>query len=763
MSTPIGTEDTDLKAFLRRYLRTWPLLIPVAIVLLGIVVLLVVFVPPSYSASSSILIETPMRYDDPNRMVQTPDRTIPTTDKNYYTNEKLRITSQPILMAVVKQLGLTTQYYEEGLIDRPVYPAKPIIVEVDSSRLPKHDAMPNGIMFYVTGIDGKDFHLEGDGEYGPTSREIDVDRTEQWGHWFMLDSLRLRVDRSPQLARDSTSVTYGFCFQDPRDVTLGLMDAITADFVETDASTVLLTLTSATSVQAMDILNAVGNEYVATHLAERREMLDRTIAQVDSEISRNLSSLGANSDAVESFRTVTGVTDVDHEKVMLMERSEGLDKQRENLMVKAQYYAYLKKLLSEKNTSDQLISPKVFGIQDPILNDMTEQLISLQSDITALKNEGKTAHPYYVQLTQRLEQQRANLLTSVTGFEETNNMLLANINQQYRKLAGQQTAIPGTERELDDKQRDARTLEAQHSDLLARAANLRIARSAIEPEVRMITPAYLTSTDPFFPNIVILALVAAALWLLFPLGFLVIKSLFSDRILAMKDLARALPDCPLVGQVPYTSLTNPEALIAQPRSEAYIEVSKVAFGLELRKRSEGPLVTVLSNANDKGTGRTLAEMLASVLALRGNRTLLVDATSTPAGPSSPSRTAIETVRPGLDRATVFDLPSDPGLELTKQGEYGHVLIVGPSAAALPAWPGIRSIHYALILCQVGETRYATLEELALAQMNGQLPEMGIVVNKVMEKRLPYLGFLRSKKEKGLGFWGALKYNWQRAF
>jgi hypothetical protein len=45
---------------------------------------------------------------------------------------------------------------------------------------------------------------------------------------------------------------------------------------------------------------------------------------VDSEISRNLSSLGANSDAVESFRTVTGVTDVDHEKVMLMERSEGL-------------------------------------------------------------------------------------------------------------------------------------------------------------------------------------------------------------------------------------------------------------------------------------------------------------------------------------------------------------------------------------------------------------------------------------------------------
>lgn len=105
-------EDTDLKAFVGRYLRTWPLIAVAGLVLLALVVFIMMTVAPIYSGSTSVVINTPMRYDDPSRLVQ-PRDPVARTDKNYYLNEQVRITSQPIVRSVVEKLNLRLQYVEE--------------------------------------------------------------------------------------------------------------------------------------------------------------------------------------------------------------------------------------------------------------------------------------------------------------------------------------------------------------------------------------------------------------------------------------------------------------------------------------------------------------------------------------------------------------------------------------------------------------------------------------------------------------------------
>ena len=166
-STPPPTqgntlEDTDLKAFVKRYLRAWPLVLASFFALLAISVFLVVAVQPSYTATMSILIETPMRYDDPNRMVQ-PMQRAEATDKNYYVNEKILITSQPVMRKVVERLGLSIQYLEKGILDRELYKGTPLHVQVDSTRLPRAVRFPMGIPFYVAVLNDSTFHLEGEG------------------------------------------------------------------------------------------------------------------------------------------------------------------------------------------------------------------------------------------------------------------------------------------------------------------------------------------------------------------------------------------------------------------------------------------------------------------------------------------------------------------------------------------------------------------------------------------------------------------------
>ena len=747
-------QDADLKAFVKRYLRAWPLVLVSFLALLGIVVFMVVVVQPSYTGSMSILIETPMRYDDPNRMVQ-PMQRAEATDKNYYVNEKILITSQPVMRKVVERLGLTIQYLEKGILDRELYKGTPLHVQVDSARLPRPARFPMGIPFYVSVIDDLTFHLEGEGEYGLEDREIAVDRKERWGEWFELDSVRVRVTLKPGKEKNLDALketTYGFVLRDPHAVTLELIGSVETELVEAEASTVNLKLTSAPNQKIVDVLNAIGFTYVERHMNERRMMLDRTVRHMEDEITNNTNSLTSSSDSVEAFLTSEGITHMNHETILLLERSADLEREKQDLLVKGKYYGYLRNLLAKGTKGDKPISPKAFGIQDDILNEMTERLVALQTDITLLEQENKTANPNYERMVRQMEQQRQNILGSVEGFTASNDLRLTNVNERLWRMKSQESAVPRNERTLSDKQRDQRVLEALYTDLVLRSANLRIVRSSLEPEVKVTTPAYITSQEPVFPNLKILFIVAFLLSFMIPLGYLVGKSLLGDRVQGPKDIVKVLPGTRIVGNMPYTALTDAGMLVLHPRSHAYAEAAKLAAFVENDAVGDRNHTLVVGAGSDEAA-RTVATMLAGMLAHRGAKTLLVDA-GMPGGKKKGKLTAIA----GLDVVERSDKGGAP-----RTDGYAHVITLGPAADLLATRQGLASsAHRLLLVCEPGTTSTASLEEVALAQSNGQLGDVYTVMNKTMEKALPFFGMGKGKGEKRLGLFGALRYNWRRA-
>ncbi|MFZ1687974.1 MAG: hypothetical protein WAU70_11160 [Flavobacteriales bacterium] len=744
-------EDTDLKAFVKRYLRAWPLVLASFVGLMALVVLIVLVVQPSYTGSLSILIETPMRYDDPNRMVQ-PMQRAESTDKNYYVNEKILITSQPVMRKVVERLGLTIQYLEKGILDKELYKGTPLLVQVDSARLPRPVRFPMGIPFYVSVLDDSTFHLEGEGEYGLEDREIEVDRKEHWGEWFELDSVRVRVTLRPGKEKNIEALketTYGFMLRDPNAVTLELMSNVETELVEAEASTVNLKLTSAPNQKIVDVLNAIGYTYVERHMNDRRQMLDRTIRHMEDEIARNTTSLNTSSDSVEAFLTAEGITQMNHETILLLERSADLERELQDLMVKDKYYSYLRDLLGKGTKGDKPISPKAFGIQDELLNDMTERLVALQTDITLMEQENKTANPNYQRMLRQMDQQRQNIIGSVDGFKASNDLRLTNLRERLARMKSQESAVPRNERTLSDKQRDQRVIEALYTDLVLRSANMRIVRSSLEPEVKVTTPAYITSQEPVFPNLKILFIVAFLLSFMIPLGILVGKSLLGDGVQGPRDVAKVLPDAHIVGNIPYTALTDPGKLVLYPRSLAYAEMAKLAAFLEDQAAGGNNRSLVVGAGMNEGA-RTVALMLAGMLAHRGARTLFVDA-SLPGGKKKRKLTAIA----GLDMVE--------GTPIARTDDHAHIITLGPPADLLATRQGLAaSAHRVLVVCEPGTTTTASLEELALAQNNGQLGAVCVVMNKGMDKRLPFFGLGKGKGEKRLGLFRALRYNWKRA-
>ena len=755
MNPTAHREDTDLKAFLGRYLRAWPLVVAAGAVLLALVVLVMVAVQPRYAGTTSIVIKAPMRHDDPTRLVQ-PQEPLPRTDKSYYFNEQVRITSEPILRNVVDRLGLRTTYVERGtLVDWDVYGQNPIAVELDTTSVEDLAHVPYGVTFYLQQVQGDEFTLVGDGKYGPEKRTIEVDLPGRFGEWITLDSMRVRITRVPGMEAQlegETAKSYGFIQRDPRQVTLDLMGAVLGSTSLAEATTVNITYTGAPKAKVLDVLNAVGEEYVKDHLATQREQLDKTITMVQQEIARNAAALNSSSDKLEKFKSQANITNMQHSTILLQETHRELDERKESLKVQLDYYTNLVRMLSTRNEAKPA-SPKAFGITDPLLNDMTTNFAKLQTDIAMMEAEGKTANPSYNRMVRLLEEQRGNILSSVESFKQNTRLSLQNVDSQRQDILARQSAVPKLDRDLMDKEREQRTYESVNADLMARLSSLNVQRAVLTPEVSVAAPAYLTNLDPSFPNAVILLAVAFMLALLAPLGFLIAKALTSAKITGTKDLAAALPEVPVVARIPFATRRDPADFIKHANSRAYMETAKLAALLE-QGRGRAPEMYLMCGADGpEDVGPTTAR-LAWVLAARGNRVLLAADGEVPAirGERPPSLTVMNGRGAALD--AIRSGAEELGVDM--------VLVQGTRVDDLVITPRLALCDRALVLCQPGITTHDALDNLAMARANGQLPPLAFIMAGLMEDHLPGCGLLSRRGERALGLWGALRYQWQRA-
>lgn len=748
-------EDTDLKAFLGRYLRTWPLVAVAGLVLLALVIFIMMTVAPIYSGSTSVVINTPMRYDDPSRLVQ-PRDPVARTDKNYYLNEQVRITSQPIVHSVVKQLNLGLQYVEERWpFDWDVYKNSPIVVELDTNSLRNPGRVPYGVPFYLHDVKGDKFTLVGDGTYGTDDLEIEVEKPGQFGEWIMLDSLRFRILRAgnsklPLEGADASS--YGFVVRDINVLTLEMMEGLLGEPGIAEATTVNVTFSGTPKQKVLDVLNAIGETYTSVHLAEQRSELGTAISSMEKEIAVATGQMNAAGKDLEQFKTSASITDLTHSTIMLQEEMRSVNAQRESLLVTANYYDNLASIL-KRSAETQPPSPKAYGITDPLLNDMTAEYTSLQSDVAMMKAENKTTNPQFIRLQRLLEQKRANMLVTVEGFQSNTRISLKNVDAQRDALLAKQSQVPGQDRVLVGIEREQRMLESAVNDMMSRLSGLKVQYAAVTPNVFVSAPAYLTDEEPFFPDIVILLAVAVLLALIYPIGLLIWKALFSDAVVGQQDLYNQLPGVTVAAQVPYTSNRTTAALIASTASQAHVEVAKLAALLE-QGRTATPELLLVCGAGGKETAGTFAERLVWMLAQRGNKVLWAH------GPGKVPQTTDAPATLAVVDGTKATLQSV--LEQARSGEATFAIHTVASADAMAILPRVGEVDHALVICQPGITTKSDLKRVATTRGTGQLPDLMLVLDGTKDNPLPWFGLAKGRGEQRLGVFGFIRYNWNRA-
>ena len=622
-------EELDFGRVFNRFFRAWPIVLVSVLFFLFLGVLFLITFPTSYTARTSFLVEKPLGVNDPSTLVsQYP--VYKTIDDYYYKNEKLSLIAYPNVKQTVEDLGLRFTYIKKGIFNAEIYEKSPFHLEVEEGYFEQNTAqLPLATPFYISFSNKNSYHLEAEGEYPITEVEFEFEGDHGFGEWVTLDKFKFRlmldveIGNNPIADEYYSTNTFGFILNDPDAVTLTLIEGFELVQDEIDATVVGVVTSAPTARKAKDILSKLGEVYISKHMADKTETLDRAISFLDTQIEANLEQLQTIEQQVQDYKVKNGVTGATDIGLLVSKESMDLENQKVSYLLKRKYYDYLEGYLKQNESYSELISPNAFGIKDPLIADLTNNLVQLSNEKASLEATGTQANPLYERLTSRMEADKKTILRTIDGFNKSNDIALEQVDDRIRKIDGDIRNLPVVQNRLQQMDRMNRIHESMYKSLRENRANLALSRVSVTPDAQNIEPPYLLSLKPTFPNPIIILYISFLLGLIMPIMWVLTKSIFNRKVDFSGDVTKFSAQLPFLGEVTNTEISTGTELQSYSGSKLGQEISHLVQRVDTLS-GDVKCMTISSAKSDEGK-TFISGMMAVRYARLGKRVLLVDA------------------------------------------------------------------------------------------------------------------------------------------
>jgi len=771
-------EELDFGSIFNRFFRAWPIVLISVMFFLCLGVLFLVTFPPSYSARTSFLLEKPLGVNDASTLIAHYPvyRSI---DDYYYKNEKLRLIAYPSVKQAIEDLGLRFTYIKSGIFNADIYEKSPFHLEVEESYFETSNVnLPLVTPFYVSFTDNNTYHIEAEGEYPVTEYEYEFEGDHGFGQWVTYDAFKFRLILDIELGKDVdkdeyyTENTFGFILNDPDAVALELIEGFELVQDEIDATVIGITTAGATALKAKDILGKLGEVYVGNHMADKTDMLDRAISFLDTEIQANLEQLQIIEQETEAYKVKNGVTGANEIGLLVSKESMELENQKVSILLKRKYYKYLETYLKENKEYHELISPNAFGIKDPLISDLTNNLVKQSSEKALLEQSGTQANPLYERLTSSMEADKRTILRTIDGFDKSNDIALEQVDDRIRKVDGDIRDLPRVQNRLQQMERMSRIHESLYKTHRENRASIALSRVSVSPDAKNVEPPYLISLKPTFPNPIIILIIALLLGLIMPIMWVLVKAIFNTKIDTGSELEGLSSSMPMIGEISNTGIRTGTELQSYSGSKLGQEIGH----LIQRVDSSEPNVKCIAFSSARSEeGKTfLSAMMAVRYARAGQRVLLIDSNlvsphlhehfgrknsgglaEVMAG-TIPLKDAIQNT--SVERVELLTAGRAGGFQdwsgevlaeliAASSSVYDKVIIdTAPMGEVSETMDVISRAGYIIMVTRRAITSKSEIEELEVLKKNrNDLPAMGLVITDVFEQEVSLNPFKKKSK------------------
>lgn len=369
-------------------------------------------------------------------------------------------------------------------------------------------------------------------------------------------------------------------------------------------------------------INQHSNMFIKNSLNEKNATNERAIIFIETQLEDIADTLNYIESEMTYFRKRFSGSNMELLAEKRFLKLELLEDEKSKYELGNRYFEYLKKYLTSKTDYTDLVVPSSIGLSDPVLTKLLQELIELKMKQNTMFKTEQSLSPFRIDNENKINQIKNNIFEAIKNIENTNQILLTDIDTRIKKLGGNTTNILDNERHYAELKRKYKINEELYNLLLKKKAEMGITRAGLVADTKIVDFANFSGIVYPIPKKLFMTNLFFAL--LIPLFYVLFKYITNYRIMDKEDIT-SICAMPLLGTIGRIPDKDNMVIINKPRSSLAESFRSIRANLSFFMPDQNQKVIMITSSVS-GDGKTFASLnIASIIATSGKKIVLIGA------------------------------------------------------------------------------------------------------------------------------------------
>ncbi len=627
---------SNILAAKRDLVKYWYLIAISLIIAVGVAVVYIKFSAKTFRIGSSILLRIEKNQNfggGSDDILKAFDFMI--QDKSFH-NEIHFIQSLPLIREVVDDMGLRTSYYiqEDKIPKNFTFSRKNIYKDSPFIVIPNEDHLqPVNIEFHLKIINDEYYLLYASEEnvslmdfrnehIVTTVANYHIDGAFRFGNLIETDnssfSIVLNSNFNPEnyIGKDLF-----FRFNHLGHLATYFKNSLSVNAQGIESTMAELVFTAENYMLGVDFLNALIERYIEHNAEEANFMANKTIEHIDRQLINVTDDLTLSEQQLQTIRSDHSIMNIEEKAQNIYNQLNASRNQRDETQRRLNHLQQLNDHFNQYKDSSRILAPSSLGLTDPLLNNLIQELTTLNSEKQRIISQDQIRNPRLQTIDISIGTLKNAIEDNLSFTINTARRELNSINEKINELNAEFAELPGTQRELLGIERRFNLNDAIYTSLLERRIQAQIIKASKLPDAKIIEPPRYMGIAK--PNRIIILFLAIFAGFSFPTSLILLRKIIANRISNKEDI-KLITRIPVISSVSHND--KPEQNIVKtypnlPITEAFhILRSNLVYYLHGKDNQ-----TILVTSSIPGEGKSFSAVnLATSFAMANSRTILVE-------------------------------------------------------------------------------------------------------------------------------------------
>ncbi|MBN8858110.1 MAG: polysaccharide biosynthesis tyrosine autokinase [Sphingobacteriales bacterium] len=594
-------KEIQLKEFIFRYLRYWPLLFSFVLIMLTLAFIKLRYATPIYNVTGSLFINKETGNKSNNTELQNIFRL---SDNVNLKNELEILKSKPLLKRVVQNLGLQVGYYNKGKVRTSnIYGANPIMLDIIS--------LKDSSMSFTIDIEAS----EKDFKFSNTNNVV------SYGTVFQTSAGEFKISKVLNRSfsgfnSDNYIITYTPLLHAAAALASSLTTAQTID----QATILDISLETDNIQYGKDVVNELMNEYGKMNVEDKRETSQVTMQFIDERLDTIKNELGGVENGLLHFREKNEVIDLTTQSQQYYENFSEVNKQLITQQVRIGVVEYLQQYIGNPANRYKIV-PTDLGIEEATLLPLLTQYNAFQLQRSTLTQTTGPSNPALASTELNITKLRDQIQEALKNVRKAYGIAADKMQQQANSLQSHIKSVPSKAKGLLDIERQQKIKQDLYLFLLQKREEAAIAAAATISSSNPLEEASSTG-GPVKPNKRNVYLIALLIGVLVPVIIISVMEMLNDKIREREEIVRHT-QAPVIGEIGHA---GDQTLVVRAGSRSVVAEQFRIMRTNIQyfiNKVANPVILVTSSVSGEGKS-FVATNFGAAIALTGKKTVILE-------------------------------------------------------------------------------------------------------------------------------------------